>query len=55
MVEEEEGEEVEEGDQPSLVQVDPCQLDAFLKSRRTQRIRHGLQFLSSLTIYKGKI
>jgi hypothetical protein len=30
MVEEEE--EVEEEGQPSLVPVDPCQLDAFLKS-----------------------
>jgi hypothetical protein len=52
MVEEEEV--VEEG-QPSLGQVDPCQLDAFLKSRQTQRIRHGLKLLSSLTIYRGKI
>jgi len=52
---EEEEEEVEEEGQPSLVPVDLCQLDAFLKSRRTQRIRHSLQFLSSLTIYKGKI
>jgi hypothetical protein len=48
MVEEEEVEE-EEG-QPSLVQVDPCQLDAFLKSRQTHRIRHRLEFLSSLPI-----
>jgi len=52
---EEEEEEVEEEDQPSLVRVDPCQLDAFLKSRRTQRIMHGLQILSSLAIYKGKM
>jgi hypothetical protein len=53
MVEEEE-EEVEEEGQPSLVRVDPCQLDAFLKSRPTQRIRHRIQFLSSLKSTKEK-
>jgi hypothetical protein len=38
-------EEVEEEEgRPSLVQADPCQQDAFLKSRQTHRIRHRHEF-----------